>query len=340
MDVEVSDQTIKFRKLLELAQTLYSHGLHLFFLALPDFVNIDNNLRLVKKFPKEAEAALLTRAFGTKIVKAIGGRVVHPLTAEVGGFKRLPEKYELQEILKSYDETMRAAWIIFKVFKGLEYPDFAKKTDYFSLQTKKEYAIYDGDIVSWGGKKITPVEFMAHVEELHEINDVVKRTHWNKKSFMVGALARIHNNSAYLSPEAKKAWKSLNIKLPTWNTTFNILAQAVELIHCIEESKKLLEDLIKKPFGPAKNHYHIKAGKGVGAVEAPRGTLYHAYELDDSGRILNANIITPTAQFLNNMEEDIKLYLPTAAGFSDAERDRRIKILIRAYDPCFSCATH
>jgi len=101
-----------------------------------------------------------------------------------------------------------------------------------------------------------------------------------------------------------------------------------------------LEELIKMPFGPAKNHYHIRAGKGVGAVEAPRGTLYHYYEIDDRGRILNCNIITPTAQFLNNLEEDLRAYLPEAAGLPDAERDCRLKILIRAYDPCFSCATH
>ena len=340
MGVKVSAQTIKMRELLEHAQIVHSHGLHLFFLSLPDFVNIDNNLRLMKEFPREAKAAIKVREFGTKIVKAVGGRIIHPLAVEVGGFKRLPDKKDLEKILEIYDETLEAAWTVAKVFQKLKFPEFSRQTDYFSLQTKKDYAVYDGDVVSWGGKKIKPTEFLAHVEELHEMNDAVKRARWNKKSFMVGALARLHNNSAYLSPEAKKAWKGFGIKLPTWNTTYNVAAQAVELINSVEKCGEILRELIKTPFGPAKNHYHAKAGKGVGAVEAPRGTLYHAYEIDDLGRILNCNIITPTAQFLNNLEEDLKVFIPEVVGLTDTERDRRLKILIRAYDPCFSCATH
>jgi coenzyme F420-reducing hydrogenase alpha subunit len=340
MDIKVSAQTIKMRELLERAQIVHSHGLHLFFLSLPDFVNIDNSLRLIKQFPCEAQAAIKVREFGTKIVKAVGGRIVHPLRAEIGGFKVLPDKSELERIMEIYDETLKAAQTVVKVFQKLKFPEFSRKTDYFSLQNKKDYAVIDGDIASWSGKKIKPAEFLAHVEELHEMNEVVKRTRWNKKAFMVGALARLHNNYVKLSPEAKKAWKGFGIKLPTWNTTYNIAAQAVELIHSVEKCGEILEELIKMPFGPAKNHYHIRAGKGVGAVEAPRGTLYHYYEIDDRGRILNCNIITPTAQFLNNLEEDLRAYLPEAAGLPDAERDCRLKILIRAYDPCFSCATH
>jgi len=235
MDIKVSAQTIKMRELLERAQIVHSHGLHLFFLSLPDFVNIDNSLRLIKQFPCEAQAAIKVREFGTKIVKAVGGRIVHPLRAEIGGFKVLPDKSELERIMEIYDETLKAAQTVVKVFQKLKFPEFSRKTDYFSLQNKKDYAVIDGDIASWSGKKIKPAEFLAHVEELHEMNEVVKRTRWNKKAFMVGALARLHNNYVKLSPEAKKAWKGFGIKLPTWNTTYNIAAQAVELIHSVEK---------------------------------------------------------------------------------------------------------
>jgi radical SAM protein with 4Fe4S-binding SPASM domain len=79
---------------------------------------------------------------------------------------------------------------------------------------------------------------------------------------------------------------------------------------------------------------------GLAACEAPRGTLYHYYEINSQGLIQKCNIITPTAQFLNNIEEDLKIWLPKVKKLSQKEREKRIKMLIRAYDPCITCATH
>jgi len=79
---------------------------------------------------------------------------------------------------------------------------------------------------------------------------------------------------------------------------------------------------------------------GLAACEAPRGTLYHAYEIDKNGLIKKCNIITPTAQFLNNIEADLKVWLKQIRRLSKKEQERKIKMLIRAYDPCITCATH
>ena len=86
--------------------------------------------------------------------------------------------------------------------------------------------------------------------------------------------------------------------------------------------------------------FKIKPGMGLAACEAPRGTLYHAYEIDKNGLIKKCNIITPTAQFLNNIEADLKVWLKQIRRLSKKEQERKIKMLIRAYDPCITCATH
>lgn len=158
--------------------------------------------------------------------------------------------------------------------------------------------------------------------------------------FFCGALARVHNSYKLLNPEAKKYWDSYKIKLPTYNLFNNIPAQATEVIHCVEEAQKLLKQVLKGGIKQENAKFKIRAGKAFGAIEAPRGTLYDFYEIDKNGKIVNCNIITPTAQFLANLEADLKEYLPRTLKISKTERQKRIKQLIRAYDPCISCATH
>ena len=154
---------------------------------------------------------------------------------------------------------------------------------------------------------------------------------------MVGALSRMDNNSNQLSNNAKKMLKKSGMKLPSKNPYLNNVAQAIELMHCIDESLRILEilNIQNEPVEKIK----LKAGTGVGVIEVPRGTLWHEYTLDDKGTITNANIITPTAQNLLNIQEDIRMFVPTVI-----KQKRKIVLgiekLIRSYDPCFSCSAH
>jgi coenzyme F420-reducing hydrogenase alpha subunit len=166
---------------------------------------------------------------------------------------------------------------------------------------------------------------------------------------MVGALARININHQYLNPLARGIYKKLGWKIPEYNTFKNIVAQAIEIVHCLEEAEKLLRELVgnlKEESNPANLVLIGNANPlgqdsyGCDCVEAPRGTLYHSYKVNREGMIADCQIITPTVSFLKNLEDDLLMYLPNVKDLSEDKRAIRIRALIRAYDPCISCATH
>jgi coenzyme F420-reducing hydrogenase alpha subunit len=157
---------------------------------------------------------------------------------------------------------------------------------------------------------------------------------------MVGSLARINMSHGKLNPIAKGIWNSFKQKMPCYNSFFNCLAQAVEIIHAFEELQKLLPKYLKIKNPDLLVSFKPKAGTGVGVIEAPRGTLIHFYELNNDGVVVYGNIITPTAMFLANLESDLKHLLPEVKNWQEEKQKAMIRTLVRAYDPCISCATH
>ena len=154
---------------------------------------------------------------------------------------------------------------------------------------------------------------------------------------MVGSLARIINNSKFLNAEANKYLKNSKIDLNKHNPFYNNFAQAIELLHYREEAIDILKKLRinnEEPIKPKR-----LSGHGIAAIEVPRGILWHEYKIED-GIITYANILTPTAQNLRNMQEDIFYFLPLIIKMEKKQLIQEIEKLIRAYDPCFSCSTH
>jgi len=353
LNIEVSENTVLLRKLMMMGQIINSHALHLFFFSLSDFFGFDNDLELIKKYPARAKDALVLRDFGNKIIEVIGGRSIHPLTPTIGGFLKMPDKNKLAKIFEKSDQIQKNAESLAALFLSLKYPPFLRTAPYASLNANKEYAFYDNLIKISGDEKESPAEFLKIIKEHQLQNSVVKQSYYQGKPFMVGALARINNNANQLNPAAKKILKSAKIIWPSFNPFHNILAQTIELVHCVEEAKKLLhtvmiKDLSKNDLAEkeAIGEAHIKNIKdsvsGAAAIEAPRGTLYYFYEIDQRGKIKNCNIITPTSQNMARLERDLEEYLPKSIGKKAAKKDaeEKIKMLIRAYDPCITCATH
>jgi len=338
LGVKVSKQTENLRKLMQYSQIIHSHGLHLFFLSLPDFYGILNDLQMIKKQPQEADMAISIRRWATDLIRLVGGRTVHPITSEVGGFKTLPAQVDLDALKDRLPDLIDRATKLVKFFIKLNYPELDRKTEYICLYNEKEYAIFNGDIKSSDGEIISSTKFSKKITEIKKQYEAVKKAKLSGNSFMVGAIARLNNNHQQLNPKAKELLKLSNLKLPTYNSFHNILAQAVELVHMLEESQKILNDLKIKNEEQVK--YEMKACSAVAAMEAPRGTLFHYYRLDKDGIIQDCNIITPTAQFLYNLEDDLAKYLPDIKNMTAKERREKIRLLIRAYDPCISCATH
>jgi len=341
MGVTVTPETEKLRAVMEYGQIIHSHALHLFFLSLADFLDMDNDIKLVAGYPKETKDAIRIREFGMEIVKVIGGRVVHPLTNEVGGFKKAPDVESLRKLSAEAEEVLQIAQRLGEFFRQIKIPEFYRETEYVSLKKKGEYAIYDGDVASDRGSYIPVSNFEASFHELQRQQEIIKRVEHNGESYMIGAIARININRDKLKPVAQKYLNSLGWKFPYYNPFGNILAQMVEVIHSIENSAQLIRELLHMDLeNVVTKKYEIKEGTGAAAIEAPRGTLYYHVDVDAKGYIKNVNIITPTAQFLGNLEDDVAAYIPSIIGLEGKEREKKLRAFIRAYDPCISCAVH
>ncbi len=342
--VKITPQAERLRKVLDLAEPIQSHAAHLFFLSLSDFFKYESDIDLIKKYPDLAKQIILIRDFGNKIKDVVGGRDMHLLATEIGGFRKIPDDKLLQELIDEADEVLAAAISVAKFFRALDYPKYERKVEFAGLVSPREYAFYDGKMGSSVQPKTSVEEFYKELSEKQSEDDPTKRASHEGKSFMLGAIARLNLSHKNLGSEAKKFLpffeKSAGEKVLTYNTFHNIYAQAVELVSCVEEVKKLLGEYLKEKSRILSVKYTMKNGEGLAATEAPRGTLYHYYKIDKYGVIRACNIITPTAQFLDNLENDLKKYLSEARVKDERDRKWKINMMVRAYDPCMTCATH
>ncbi len=234
MSVFCSPQTILLRELLMAGQLLNSHALHLFFFSLSDFFGFKSDLTLIKKYPEKAREALAVRDFGNNIIEVVGGRSIHPLTPEVGGFKKLPDIKKMGLLEGQAADTLKAAKNLAKFFSRLKYPDFKRECQYVSLSIPDKYAVYDGVIMS--NKSTLKIDdFMTRIKESQvSDNATVKRAKFQDKPYMVGALARLNHNAKNLNPEAKTIFRGTDLILPTHHPFHNILEQAIDIVHFIE----------------------------------------------------------------------------------------------------------
>jgi coenzyme F420-reducing hydrogenase alpha subunit len=158
---------------------------------------------------------------------------------------------------------------------------------------------------------------------------------------MVGALARLSLDDKTLHPKAAYVYKQLWQKdFPTYNSFHNNIAQAIEMVHLMEEAIIQLKKVIEDPNEVYKVPFVIKAGQGFGAVEAPRGSLYHGVKVDEKGFITLYDIVVPTVQNLVNLGEDATELVKKQGRKSEKMVQMEIERLIRAYDPCITCSVH
>lgn len=343
LKVKVTPQTERLRKVLVLAEPIQSHAAHLFFLSLSDFFKYESDIDLIKKYPNLAKQIILIRDFGNKIKDLVGGRDMHLIVTEIGGFRRVPDDKVFKELLAESEPVLEAAIGVAKFFRALDYPKYERKVEFAALTSPREYTYYDGLIGSTVESPRPVKKFYKEIAEKQTSDDPTKRARHGEKSFMVGAIARLNLSHKLLNPEAKKFldfFERPNGKILTYNTFHNIFAQAVELVNCIEEEQKLLKEYLRDKSRKLMVKYTLKNGEGLAATEAPRGTLYHYYKIDKYGVVRACNIITPTAQFLDNLENDLDKYLNEVKVKNERDRKWKINMMVRAYDPCMTCATH
>ncbi|RMF05722.1 Ni/Fe hydrogenase subunit alpha [Candidatus Woesearchaeota archaeon] len=336
LGITPSTRTIMLRELVTIGERIRSHATHLYFLSLPDFYGYESALAMSKDHRDKLQVALRMMKAGNELIKLNAGRDLHPISLQIGKFLKEPTKEELGRIrdalVSIIDDTVKTA----ELFATLDYPDFERETEYFSLVNPHHYALLYGNLKSQSSE-FEPKDYKAYLGEYHEeyatANFVVKEG----KSIMVGALPRMNNNWHLLKGRAKEILDRHSIKFPSKNPFHNNYAQALELVYFTERAIELIDNL---PETGEEVKVTPRAGHGIAAIEVPRGILWHEYELDENGNILYANIITPTAQNLRNMQDDIREFVPRLLDRKKDEIVLEIEKLIRAYDPCFSCSTH
>lgn len=342
LGIKVNEQILKLRKLIFHHECVQSNTLHVYFLAAPDFFGAGSVVSLVETHPEVVNIALRLKKMANDIVRIIGGRAIHPISTVVGGFTKLPaeeEMYQMKDMLKAAYADLETS---LKVLKTLKLPQFERETEYLSITDKKDYALYDGDIKSSDGWIIDGKDYLSKIKEKVVEHSTGKHCWASRDAFMVGALSRFNNNFDKLSDNAKTYAEELGLKAPCYNTFMINIAQFVEIIHCIDDSIKLIDELMVSGLDENKAIVSVKpkAGRGVGVVEAPRGLLIHDYTYDADGKIEKANLIIPTNMNYINVEKDMAAYLPLIIDKSEDEIRLAMEMLIRAYDPCISCSTH
>ncbi len=344
LGIEVSEQTIRLRKILVHGATFQSNVLHALFLAAPDFLNVGSVFPLIETHKEVVLAALRLKRLANDIGDIISGRAVHPITCVPGGFTQLPTEEQLAQLReKLVSQGLPDAHFALDVLDSVksEIPAFERETEYISLYSDEEYGLYDGTIFSSDVGKIPVEDYLKVTNEFIVPHSTSKHTRFNRSSYMVGALARFNNSYQLLRPEAKKAAEKLGLKAPSHNPYHITLAQMVEVVHCIVDTIDLIDETLEKGIQPEKPNQEItRYGRGIGATEVPRGILFHDYTYNRKGMIEKANCIIPTGQNLANIDDDMKKLVPEVLSESKEAITKKLEMLVRAYDPCISCSVH
>ncbi|MBS7654889.1 Ni/Fe hydrogenase subunit alpha [Candidatus Bathyarchaeota archaeon] len=342
LKLEVSEQTRKLRMLMNFANHLQSHALNLYLLAAPDYLNHESAISMVETHSHLVKKGLMLKKLGNDLTEAIGGKAIHPVSAVVGGFTDLPSKTTLENLKKRLKNALKDGEETVEFFASVNMPDFERKCEQIALTRKDMYPINDGVLSSTEGLNVNEQDYRKCIKELQADYSWAKHSIVvGRGSFMVGPLSRLNLNFNVLSDKAKAAAEKIGFKPIIYQPFKALMARAIELLNCIEYSLILIDELIPlKNEVVAEGDVKPKAGVGCAIVEAPRGILYHCYELDDKGVVKKADIVTPTAHNAKNIDEDLKAYAMQIHGLPLEEATLKCETLVRAYDPCISCSVH
>ncbi len=339
LGIAVRPEVRALRRLMYCGEYMESHALHIYMLQAPDLFGKESAFELAAIAPDVVKNALRLKKIGNRVLAAIGGRSVHPVNVCVGGFYSWPEKETLKALLPELRWGLQASIDCVNWAVTLPYPELEVDYEFVALHHPTEYGVIDGDVWSSKGRKLSVADYeTTYIEKHVERSNALHSQTVDGTTYLVGPLARLDLNHEQLLPAAQKALKDANIKLPIRNPYKSLIARAVELVQSFEQAIQVVEAY--DPHGPSHVELRLRAGEGAGATEAPRGLLYHRYKIDENGLVQFAKITPPTAQNLPRIEADLFAMAPKLTEMPEAEATRTAEHLVRAYDPCISCATH
>ena len=339
LGIQVSEETDKLRKIAFYGEWIESHVLHFMFLHAPDFLGRHSIFDIAKENPQVVKDAVGLRKWGNRAIEIVGGRPVHPVGFRVGGLHRIIKKEELLPLLKNFNEVEKMAKNLLEFVVNLPIPEIEYDLVLMSLKGDREYPILKGVVANNLGGEFPEDDLEKNIMVEQKIySNALHYRLKNGRPYITGPIARFNLNYDLLAPEVKDILEKAGYKAPLKNTYQSIVARAAETYHAVLEIKKLIESYSEPPQPYIEAE--VRAGKGAAISEAPRGMLYHYYEVDENGRIVYANIIPPTAQNYAAMEEDIIKVQDLIVNAPREKAQRVVEMTIRNYDPCISCSVH
>lgn len=343
-EIEVEPETVRLRRLMALSQIVASHLIHLYMLSLPDYLGYRGFFDMIPNNEDKAKRLLRMKEVMNGVAAAFGGRALHPISMVPGGFTSfMPSRSKVKGLIDSLKEIRVDALETVKMVADLDFPDFQNRKSHVALYSDKCYAINHGNIKSDDGLDVPQDEYPSVFEEEENLYARAKKSKRKgyDKAFMVGALPRVNLKYQKLTENAREAARQIGFSVPDYNPYHNNIAQSLEIVSGIDECITTLERIdFTKLKATWQKEIRIKEGAGGAITEAPRGLLYHWYQINKKGVIEKANIVTPTAHNFSSVEEDLKALSAMLAESAEQEIKLRCEQLVRAYDPCFSCSVH
>lgn len=326
------------RRLLYCGEWIESHALHVFMLHAPDFLGYPDAIQMARDHRAFVEQGLRLKKIGNSIIALMGGREIHPVSATVGGFYKVPTEAELHTLVDDLKWALDASLATVKRVAAFEFPDFEQDYEFVALSHPQEYPFNEGRVVSSGGLDIDVANYEDHFVERQVEYSNALHSSLRGGSYLVGALARFNLNFSKLPEIARQAAREAGLTVPCRNPFRSIIVRAIEMAFASWEALRIIE-AYERPASP-RAAVSVRPGAGCAATEAPRGLLYHRFQIDEKGLIQMAKIVPPTSQNQKRIEDDLWQFAPLVTSHPDHEVVWKCEQAVRNYDPCISCATH
>jgi coenzyme F420-reducing hydrogenase alpha subunit len=341
--IEVSEQTKALRRLAYDGLMIRDHALHLYFFVLPDLLGVDSIFD-ISDDPEDPGHTLLRDSFdvkrlGTDITNAVIGAAIHAPLPTIGGLLRNPDPAKFPELVERLEAARPQALKAIKTFAEWDASLF-RNSDYLCLRNEDRFDFLEGDVVNSNGRRVPSDEFKDYLRyvQIPYSHAEGYRFSDTDEDYLVGALARLNLNLDLLHPRTAADAAPYLPAFPSNNVYHNNLAQAIEILQCVDEAIDILRNIRLADEEPVRKS--PRAGVGMGVIEAPRGLLYHMVRVNEGGVVEDYDVIVPTAQNQINIENDLKDYFDGNLDKDDEALRVDAESIVRAYDPCMSCATN
>ena len=338
-NVDIGPWARAMRRVFYCGEWIQSHSLHIHLLAAPDFFGCSNAIELAALAPDEVRRGLRIQALGNELMDLFGARSVHPVGVRVGGFHCAPSVARVHAMRDKLAAALPEVEALVRWTASIAVPQDDQTFASVATRHPIDYAIERGGIGASDGLLIEADAYDDHFAERHEPTSTALFSSYHGQPYLVGPLARLNLNHDRLPERVAALLAETGLVLPSRNIFHSLVARAVEILLALHEALRLLEAyrVPDSPWAPASP----RAGVATGCTEAPRGLLWHHYEMDADGCVVNARIVPPTSQNQARIEEDLRLSL---LNFGLDHPDDALRLhcekIIRNYDPCISCATH